>query len=265
MKITIKSTILILASLLSLFFVLSYDGISEKEDNSIEKKPANTGTIDLGIKQLPAANVIEKKLVIKDVMKPSSEQVESHEEDVEVGENIGDDIFLPPLAESSSDLSTETEQIKLNVKGNKSSKELSYREKLALQEVEFYRKMYLNQKNSDMKINVKRNIQVQNRDKVVLRSDLLPEQPASQNEVIDDSLTYLVIINGEPTTLSGKEYRAYLNSQNSNQQVNKQKVEDYSIESGVDDFLNNIKPEPIKPRKAEQSDDDIPSLEALMD
>jgi hypothetical protein len=259
-----KHTLILGAVFVGLIMLLNSIDIIDKQTNSSQENK-QAGTIDLGMKQLPAA-ITEKKLVVKDIMKPSSEQIES-DEDVEVGESIGDDIFLPPLVEaSSSDSSTKTEKIKLNVKDDKPSKELSYREKLALQEAEFYRKMYLNQKNSDMNINIKRNVELTKSDKVILKNDLLPEQPkVSQDEVIDDSLTYLVIIDEEPKTLSGKEYRAYLNTQNSNQQVKQQATEDYSLDSGVDDFLSNIKPEPIKPKTKKASDDDIPDLNALMD
>lgn len=241
----------------SLILLVSLKSLPKNEDNTSKV----AGTIDLGIKQLP---VTEKKLVVKNVMKSSSEQVESNDE-IQVGENIGDDIFLPPLVENSNaNSSVESEQIKLNVK-EKPKKHLNFKEMLEQQDRELM-KSYDKINSSNMNINVNRNIQVQNRDKVVLRSDLLPEQPVtSQEEVIDNSQTYLVIIDGEPKTLSGKEYRAYLNTQNSNQQVSKQKNEDYSLDSGVDDFLKNIKPEPMQPKKAKQSDDDIPDLNSLMD
>lgn len=180
----------------------------------------------------------------------------------QTSEEILENDFLPPLPEQPV---VEKVKVVYVEKAPAVKKHLNFREMLEQQDRELM-KSYSKINSSDMNINIKRNVEIPKKsDKVVLRSDLLPEQPKIQYEVIDDSLTYLVLIDGESKTLSGKEYRAYLNSQNSNQQVKHHKNEDYSLDSGVDDFLSNIKPEPIKPKAKSQSDDDIPDLNSLMD
>jgi type IV secretory pathway VirB10-like protein len=232
----VKKIAIVIASILVAYSFI----FSEEKKTEVVETP--TIKLDKEIKQ----QVVQAK-------KPEPKQT---------SEEILENDFLPPLPEQPVVKKVKVVYVE---KASEEKKHLNFKEMLEQQDRELM-KSYSKINSSDMNINIKRNVELpKNSDKVVLRNDLLPEQPKAQDEVIDNSQTYLVIIDGEPKTLSGKEYRAYLNSQNSNKQVKLQSTEDYSLDSGVDDFLSNIKPEPIKPRKAEQSDDEIPSLEALMD
>jgi len=191
-------------------------------------------------------------------------QAKKPEPKKQTSEEILENDFLPPLPEQPV-----VEKVKVvYVEKAQEKKHLNFKEMLEQQDRELM-KSYSKINSSDMNINIKRNVEITKKsDKVVLRSDLLPEQPkVSQDEVIVDNLTYLVIINGESKSLSGKEYRAYLNNDNSKENKNLYTgSEDEHDLSKVDKFIDELAPEPLEPKAAaKQSNDDIPDLNSLMD